>query len=182
MEESAICFHSLLLSSFPFHDPHLGRQLPLSPFLSRAAHAHSPPCSRTKPPTMQSEEESSIGMREVMADSHLRVIFRQFLRQNKAIHLLSFWIEVENFRALIDPVARRQAALDIYEKYLALDSLFPIKIIRTADLMQAVRSPESTSFDEAQHSAQRLLEDELVALFFCSPLYLAYRGPFLPLS
>ena len=113
---------------------------------------------------------------KVLQDNNLCILFREYLRSKYCAENLSFWIEVEEFRVINDPVQRRRKATEIHDKYFSSDSVFEINL--EEEIKQTVASeisdPDATLFDEAQNAILYLMENDSLVGFLTSELYKVY--------
>jgi hypothetical protein len=112
---------------------------------------------------------------QILRDSEQCLLFRQFLHESYSSEILSFFLEVDDYRTIVDSELLKQRAQSMYEKYF-LPSKYEIFI--DSDLRQileeTIKTPDQRTFDIVQLHTLSTLERDLMPKFLQSKLYRDY--------
>jgi len=115
--------------------------------------------------------------RDIFTDAYLFLHFRSFLEPMLCVENLSFYLEVEEYKTILDAEIRHIRAHAIYDKFLKMNSRHEINIeaIVRADILSKLENPGEDIFNDIQTTVQLCLETELYPKFLQSDQYRSYR-------
>lgn len=111
---------------------------------------------------------------DIIRHPQLGFLYREYLRAALSYESLMFFLDVEDFKRIVDPDERREKAHSIYEKFFSDASEFEISVESSVKqtIRESLRSqPEADLFNIAQALILLTLEEDTLGKFLACPLY-----------
>lgn len=154
---------------------------------------------RSKSETDEKDNQDyNIGLKAILAEPDLVMLFREFLKNTFSSENLAFIIEVENFKNLwsrgVEDEVIKKRAHEIFEKYFSETSSYELNIssgllaglqqrnhiIHSQELKEKMKSPTTSVFNKCEQSVFQLVESDSYPRFIRSIEYRTYiDGKFL---
>lgn len=111
---------------------------------------------------------------DILRHPQLAFLYREWLRSALSYESLLFYLDVEDYKRMVDPEERRERATAMYEKFFSDCSEFEISV--ESSIRQTIREslrsqPEPDLFNIAQVMVLLTLEEDTLGKFISCPLY-----------